>query len=227
MKSIEIIQPEYFIDEIYTHLDKVCKQNKKTLAPRDNETIEKITRVLINSLEDLNEEVLNRTRSNIYKEWNKDQKGFLYIHKGFHIAFKFALEQSIPRTLEQVWQETPELNKYHFELLNKTNKQHYRVYKEDMLFQKGTAEYLHNYARYIPEEEYLFRSNSALQRSHKIGIPELERWNFITASLWEYINSNKIDVSKKKYEKLNHRPFDRNTEFKMGIMEAIDYYSEK
>jgi len=226
MKSIEIINPRYFIDNIYEHLDKICKQSKTPLPPRDTETIEKLHKILINNIDDLTNETLNKTRTNIYKEWKKDQKGFLYINKGFHTAFKFALEQSIPRTLEQIGLETPTLHYDHLELLRKTNKHHLKVFHETMIFQKGTAEYIHNYARYIPEEEYLFRSKSSIQKSKILNIPELERWNFLTASIWEYINTNKIDVNKRKYEYLPKYSISNNSIPSMGVMEYIDYFGK-
>ena len=227
MKTIEIIKPEYFIDNIYQHIDKICKQNKTNLPPRDLETVQRIHKTLINNIEDLTQETLEKTKLAIYKEWKKDQKGFLYIHKGFHTAFKFALEQTIPRTIDEIWQETPGLSQNHFDLLEKTNWQHSKIFKQDMLFQRGTAEYMHNYARYIPEEEYLFRSNSALQMCRKDGIPELERWNIITGAIWQYINSEKIDVSKRKYENLVKFSFNSKIKPNLGIMESIDYSTEK
>jgi len=226
MISIENINLRHIIDNIYIHIDKICTQNKTTLPPRDPETIEKIQRILITNVDDLNHEVLNMTKKNIYGEWKKDQKGFLYIHKGFHTAFKFALEQSIPRTLDQIWQETPGLSQHNFDLLETTNKQHFRLFKDDMLFQRGTAEYMHNYSVYIPEDEYLFRSNSALAHSKKTGIPELERWNFLTGAIWQYINSKQINTTKRKYESLTKYSFEKKAQPRMNTMETLDYYSD-
>lgn len=197
-----IITTDIFIDDIYNHLQKICQHNKTTLPPRDNETLEKITRLVDSNLHEIDLEVLDRTKKNIYKEWKKDQKGLLYVHKGFHTSFKFALEQSIPRSLEQINQECPGLNGNQMERLGKVNKQHYRWFKEDMVFQKGTAEFIHTYGRFIPSEEFLFRTNSALNKSRQINILPIERWSFVSGSLWEFIKSEKIEVNKTKIKPL-------------------------
>ena len=165
-----IITTDIFIDDIYNHLQKICQQNKTTLPPRDNETLEKITHLV---------------ESNLH-----------------HTSFKFALEQSIPRSLEQINQECPGLNGYQMERLGKVNKQHYRWFKEDMVFQKGTAEFIHTYGRFIPSEEFLFRTNSALNKSRQINILPIERWSFVSGSLWEFIKSEKIEVNKTKIKPL-------------------------
>jgi hypothetical protein len=191
-----IITTKIFIDEVYNHLQKICLQNKTTMPPRDAETLQKITLLVDSSLHEIDLEVLNRTKKYIYKEWKKDQKGFLYVHKGFHTSFRFALEQSIPRTLEQIHEECPGLNLDLMERLERVNKQHYRWFREEMVFQKGTAEYVHTYARFIPAEEFLFRTNSGLHKSRTLRIPEIERWSYISGSLWEYLKFNKIETSK-------------------------------
>jgi hypothetical protein len=191
-----IITTEIFIDEVYNHLQKICLQNKTTMPPRDAETLQKITLLVDSSLHEIDLEVLNRTKKYIYKEWKKDQKGFLYVHKGFHTSFRFALEQSIPRTLEQIHEECPGLNLDLMERLERVNKQHYRWFREEMVFQKGTAEYVHTYARFIPVEEFLFRTNSGLHKSRTLRIPEIERWSYISGSLWEYLKFNKIETNK-------------------------------
>ena len=191
-----IITTEIFIDEVYNHLQKICLQNKTTMPPRDAETLQKITLLVDSSLHEIDLEVLNRTKKYIYKEWKKDQKGFLYVHKGFHTSFRFALEQSIPRTLEQIHEECPGLTLDLMERLERVNKQHYRWFREEMVFQKGTAEYVHTYARFIPVEEFLFRTNSGLHKSRTLRIPEIERWSYISGSLWEYLKFNKIETNK-------------------------------
>jgi hypothetical protein len=66
MISIENINLRHIIDNIYIHIDKICSQNKTTLPPRDPETIEKIQRILITNVDDLNHEVLNMTKKNIF-----------------------------------------------------------------------------------------------------------------------------------------------------------------
>ena len=201
-----IITTDIFIDDIYNHLQKICQQNKTTLPPRDNETLEKITHLVESNLHEIDLEVLKRTKKNIYKEWKKDQKGLLYVHKGFQTSFKFALEQSIPRSLEQIYQECPGLNGDQMERLGKVNKQHYRWFKEEMVFQKGTAEFIHTYGRFIPSEEFLFRTNSALNKSKQINILPIERWSFVSGSLWEFIKSEKIEVNKTKIKPLAFYP---------------------
>jgi hypothetical protein len=112
------------------------------------------------------------------------------------------LEQSIPRSLEQINQECPGLNGDQMERLGKVNKQHYRWFKEEMVFQKGTAEFIHTYGRFIPSEEFLFRTNSALNKSRQLKIPEIERWSFVSGSLWEFLKSEKIEVNKTKIKPL-------------------------
>jgi hypothetical protein len=197
-----IITTDIFIDDIYNHLQKICQQNKTTLPPRDNETLERITHLVESNLHEIDLEVLKRTKKNIYKEWKKDQKGLLYVHKGFHTSFKFALEQSIPRSLEQIYQECPGLNGDQMERLGKVNKQHYRWFKEEMVFQKGTAEFIHTYGRFIPSHDFLFRTNSALHKSRQINILPIERWSFVSGSLWDFIKSEKIEVNKTKIKPL-------------------------
>jgi hypothetical protein len=197
-----IITTEIFIDEIYYHLQKICQHNKTTQPPRDTEILQKITHLVESNLHEIDLEVLDRTKKNIYKEWKKDQKGLLYVHKGFQTSFKFALEQSIPRSLEQINQECPGLNGDQMERLGKVNKQHYRWFKEEMVFQKGTAEFIHTYGRFIPSEEFLFRTNSALNKSRQLKIPEIERWSFVSGSLWEFLKSEKIEVNKTKIKPL-------------------------
>ena len=197
-----IITTDIFIDDIYNHLQKICQHNKTTQPPRDTEILQKITHLVESNLHEIDLEVLNRTKKNIYKEWKKDQKGLLYVHKGFQTSFKFALEQSIPRSLEQINQECPGLNGDQMERLGKVNKQHYRWFKEEMVFQKGTAEFIHTYGRFIPSEEFLFRTNSALNKSRQLKIPEIERWSFVSGSLWEFLKSEKIEVNKTKIKPL-------------------------
>jgi hypothetical protein len=197
-----IITSEIFVDEIFTHLEKICLQNKTKMPTKDKETLKKISELVQSCIHEIDLEVLNRTKKNIYKEWKKDQKGLLYVHKGFQTSFKFALEQSIPRSLEQINQECPGLNGDQMERLGKVNKQHYRWFKEEMVFQKGTAEFIHTYGRFIPSEEFLFRTNSALNKSRQLKIPEIERWSFVSGSLWEFLKSEKIEVNKTKIKPL-------------------------
>lgn len=204
--STMIITTEIFIDEIYSHLQKICQHNKTTMPPRDSETIQKISQLIDSSLHEIDLEVLNRTKKNIYKEWKKNQKGLLYVHRGFYTSFRFAIDQSIPRSLDQIHMENPGLNVYHMEKLEKVNKQHFRWFKEEMVFQKGTAQFIHTYGRFIPNEDFLFRSNSALHKSKQLNIPEIERWSFITGSLWEFIKSENINVDKTKIKPLANFP---------------------
>ena len=225
MVNTMIITTEIFIDEVYNHLQKICLQNKTTMPPRDADTLQKITLVVNASLHEIDLEVLNRTKKYIYKEWKKDQKGFLYVHKGFHTSFRYALEQSIPRSLEQIHEECPGLNVYLMERLGKVNTQHKKIYKEEMVFQKGTAEFVHTYARFIPTEEFLFRTNSGLYKSRTLQIPKIERWSYISGSLWEYLTFNKIETNKIKLKPLNIYPLIKTTERKLSPFEALDEYT--
>ena len=225
MVNTMIITTEIFINEVYNHLQKICLQNKTTMPPRDADTLQKINLVVDESLHEIDLEVLNRTRKYIYKEWKKDQKGFLYVHKGFHTSFRYALEQSIPRSLEQIHEECPGLNVYLMERLGKVNTQHKKIYKEDMVFQKGTAEFVHTYARFIPTEEFLFRTNSGLYKSRTLQIPKIERWSYISGSLWEYLTFNKIETNKIKLKPLNIYPLIKKTERKLSPFEALDEYT--
>jgi hypothetical protein len=220
-----IITTEIFINEVYIHLQKICLQNKTTMPPRDADTLRKITLLVDSCIHEIDLEVLNRTRKYIYKEWKKDQKGFLYVHKGFHTSFRYALEQSIPRSLEQIHEECPGLNVYLMERLGKVNTQHKKIYKEDMVFQKGTAEFVHTYARFIPTEEFLFRTNSGLYKSRTLQIPKIERWSYISGSLWEYLTFNKIETNKIKLKPLNIYPLIKTTERKLSPFEALDEYT--
>jgi hypothetical protein len=220
-----IITTEIFIDEVYNHLQKICLQNKTTMPSRDAETLQKITLLVDSCIHEIDLEVLNRTKKYIYKEWKKDQKGFLYVHKGFQTSFRFALEQSIPRTLDQIHQECPGLNVYLMERIGKVNKQHYRWFKEDMVFQKGTAEFVHTYGRFIPTEQFLMRTNSGLHKSKKLDIPAIERWSYISGSLWQYLTSEKIEVNKTKIKPLNIYPIRRMPERKLHTFEALDEYN--
>jgi hypothetical protein len=222
-----IITTELFIDEIYTHLQKICLQNKTTLPPRDEATIQKLTNLVDSSIHEIDLVVLTRTKKNIYKEWKKDQKGFLYVHKGFHTSFRFALEQSIPRSLDQIHQECPGLNVYLMERLGKINKQHYRWFKEEMVFQKGTAEFVHTYGRFIPTGEFLFRTNSALRKSRSLEIPEIERWSYVSGSLWDYLNFHKIEVNKSKIEHLNFYPIRKMHALKLNPFDAMDFATDE
>ena len=225
MVNTMIITTKIFIDEIYTHVQKICVQNKTTLPPRDEATLHKITKIVDSCIHEIDLEVLNRTRKYIYKEWKKDQKGFLYVHKGFHTSFRFALEQSIPRTLEQIHEECPGLNMDLMERLERVNKQHKRVFKAEMVFQKGTAEFVHSYARFIPTEEFLMRTNSGLYKSRTLRIPEIERWSYISGSLWEYLRFNKIEINKTKLNPLNIYPLRKIPKRKLSPFEAIDEYT--
>jgi hypothetical protein len=217
-----IITTEIFIDEVYDHLQKICLQNKTTMPPRDAETLQKITLLVDASLHEIDLEVLKRTKKYIYKEWKKDQKGFLYVHKGFHTSFRFALEQSIPRTLEQIHEECPGLNVYSMEKLGKVNKQHRRWFKEGMIFQKGTAEFVHTYGRFIPTEQFLMRTNSGLHKARKLEVPAIERWSYISGSLWQYLTSEKIEVNKTKIKPLTIYPLKKMPDYKLNPFEALD-----
>ncbi len=225
MVNTMIITTELFIDEVYSHLQKICLQNKTTMPPRDAESLQKITFLVDSCIHEIHSEVLNRTRKNIYKEWKKDQKGFLYLHKGFHTSFRFALEQSIPRTLDQIHQEYPGLNVYSMEKLGKVNKQHLRWFREEMVFQKGTAEFVHTYGRFIPTEQFLMRTNSGLHKSKKLEIPAIERWSYISGSLWQYLTSEKIEVNKTKIKPLTFYPIKSLPKQKLNPFEALDEYN--
>ena len=217
-----IITTEIFINEIYNHLQKICLQNKTKLPPRDAETLRRIALLVESSIHEINHGVLNRTRKNIYKEWKKDQRGFLYVHKGFHTSFRYALEQSIPRTLEQINEECPGLHMDLMERLEKVNTQHRILFKEEMIFQKGTAEFVHTYGRLIPTDEFLFRTNSGLRKSRTLQIPDIERWSYISGSLWEYLTFNKIEINRIKISPLSMYPLRKASEFRLSPFEAID-----
>jgi len=222
MVNTMIITTKIFIDEIYTHVQKICVQNKTTLPPRDEATLHKITKIVDSCIHEIDLEVLKRTKKYIYKEWKKDQKCFLYVHKGFQTSFKFALEQSIPRTLDQIHEECPGLNVYSMERLGKVNKQHFRWFKDDMVFQKGTAEFVHTYGRFIPTEQFLMRTNSALHKSKKLDIPAIERWSYVSGSLWQYITSEKIEVNKTKIKPLRIFPIRKKPVLKKHPFEVMD-----
>jgi hypothetical protein len=94
-----------------------------------------------------------------------------------------------------------------------------------MVFQKGTAEFVHSYARFIPTEEFLMRTNSGLYKSRTLRIPEIERWSYISGSLWEYLTFNKIETNKIKLNPLNIYPLRKIPKRKLSPFEAIDEYT--
>jgi hypothetical protein len=81
---------------------------------------------------------------------------------------------------------------------------------------------VHTYGRFIPTEQFLMRTNSALHKSKKLDIPAIERWSYVSGSLWQYITSEKIEVNKTKIKPLSIFPIRKKPVLKKHPFEVMD-----
>lgn len=170
----------WVIEDIYSHLNKVCTQNKTKIPPKTNELYLELEKIIIHFDKFLNPEVVIDIKRNLWYLWRKDSNLVNNSKKrGFLACFVLAVEKSIPLSLEGVttlFLGLDDATQDYFEIAEHASISYFR---EGMVFQYGSAKTMQIFSQQVSKSDFKELCRKALDRAKRQEIKPIDRWNYI------------------------------------------------
>jgi hypothetical protein len=195
------------IMDIYDHIDKVCRQNKKELPPKSSKIYIDLDNYLTHYSQFINIDVLKNLKRNLWYLWKRDLDiKEISKKRGFVACFRMSIEKSIPLSIEDLRTlfaglETP--SQILLEIADSAS----RAYmKQGMVFQYGSVKTVRVFANYVSHSDFKELCRKALYRAKKDRITPIDWWNYICKWVDDFAGKVLSDSENLESESLSVAP---------------------